>query len=323
MKKASILLPIFLILFLFSCSDSEKEQEITVPEKAPLIKIDEQSFYIDDLLKYAHFILTEMADETLENVAIKEKVLNDFISHQLLTQKAKSENINIDKDKIDKVIKNFNSMYGEEDLNLFTSQSILDLAHLKTIIEQQMMIQQYLDNKISSQIQISKEELQAYYNEKIANFPKTKMIHLYHIVTNSKSEANKARQQLYKRKQFTDVAKKYSIGPAKDKGGDLGYVDVLNFPEVFQKALKIRKGRISSVIKSEYGYHIFKVADIKVNRTPKFEELSGELYADLFAKKQDEMTNKLIEELLQNANIQVFDNFSLNLSTFDNSSGDH
>lgn len=325
MKKTIIFLFILSLSFILSCSnsDNKKKNKVIVPEKTPLIMINEQSFYIDDLLKYAHFILTELSDESLENKEIKKKILNDFISHNLLTQKARSEGISIDKEKIHKVIKNFNSIYGEKDLNTFTSQSILDLEHLKAIIEQQMMIQKYLDSKVSSQISIRKEELKEYYKIKIINFPKTKTIQLLHIVTNSKVEADKARKLLYKRKSFATVAKKYSIGPAKEKGGDLGYVDVQDFPEVFQNALKLRKGRISKVIKSAYGYHIFKVVDIKVNEIPTFEELSGELYADLFAQKQDNMTNKLIQELLQNANIQIFSDFSLNLSAIDSESGDN
>jgi parvulin-like peptidyl-prolyl isomerase len=319
--KRLIILFIFFIIFLVSCSNNEQEKKNeNIPEKTPLVVINDKPFYIDDLLIYAHFILNEMDDKSLDNEVVKKKILQDFIRHQLLTQKAIEENIKIDKEKIDKVIKNFNSFYGKGDLELFTSQSVLDLEHLKKMIEQQMMIQSYLDNKISSKIIITKDELKDFYKIKIKDFPKTKLIHLYHIITNNKKDADKARRELYKRKPFKEVAQKYSIGPAKDKGGDLGYIDVKNFPEVFQKTLKMRKNTVSKVIKSEYGYHIFKVVDIKVNKIPSFEELSGELYAELFAKKQDNMTNELIEELVKNANIKVMGDFSLNLSATEHTS---
>lgn len=58
---------------------------------------------------------------------------------------------------------------------------------------------------------------------------------------------------------FKELAKQQSIGPAAQKGGDLGYFNKGDFrPEFEQVILTLKVGEFSEIVKSELGYHIFK-----------------------------------------------------------------
>ncbi|HVG16828.1 MAG TPA: peptidylprolyl isomerase, partial [Chitinophagaceae bacterium] len=59
---------------------------------------------------------------------------------------------------------------------------------------------------------------------------------------------------------FSDLAKKYSNDPsAKDNGGDLGYITVFTLPYQLENlAYSIPPGSVSSLYRSNKGYHIFK-----------------------------------------------------------------
>jgi foldase protein PrsA len=327
--RIKITVLIFLsFFFLINCENKQKtvlktdnksqEQTEKKVKRKPFMEINGEPFYLENILNFANFMLSEIDIKTLNNPEIKDKILNDFIKNQVLKQEAIKNNIKIDKKKLENILKNFKTMTDNESIGNF--QHIINSEQFKKNIETQMLIQKLIETKVTNKIQIKEDELKKYYNEIIKKYPRKKLYHVFHIVTKSKNQAIIARKMLRKRNAFVKVAKKYSTGPAKDKGGDLGYIDLKNYPEVFQNVKKLRIGKISNVIKSEYGYHIFKLKNIKYLKRPAFEEISGQLYADLYAKKQDKIITEYIKELVDNAKIRIYGNFIVSSVNTDNTS---
>ncbi|HZF63550.1 MAG TPA: peptidylprolyl isomerase [Chitinophagaceae bacterium] len=74
-------------------------------------------------------------------------------------------------------------------------------------------------------------------------------------------KAQEAYRQVKQNISFADVARKYSDDPtAKQNGGDLGYITVFSLPyELENLAYNTPVGSISSLHRSNVGFHIFKV----------------------------------------------------------------
>lgn len=85
---------------------------------------------------------------------------------------------------------------------------------------------------------------------------------------------------------FADVARKNSQDPGSaPSGGDLDFFARGAMVKPFEEAaFSMKKGDISGVVESEFGYHIIKLTDIKAPKQRSFEEMKPELEADL--KKQ-------------------------------------
>ena len=64
---------------------------------------------------------------------------------------------------------------------------------------------------------------------------------------------------------FASLAKKFSEEPGADQtGGDLGYIKRETVVKPFADALfSMKKGEVSTPVKTEFGYHIIKLYDIK------------------------------------------------------------
>ncbi|MBD3288821.1 hypothetical protein GF337_08475 [candidate division KSB1 bacterium] len=80
-----------------------------------------------------------------------------------------------------------------------------------------------------------------------------------HIMVKTEAEANEIKKLLDSGRDFSELAKARSIGPNAQKGGDLGVIhkgDLL--PELDAALRKLKIGEVSTVLKSEIGYHIFK-----------------------------------------------------------------
>lgn len=78
----------------------------------------------------------------------------------------------------------------------------------------------------------------------------------------------KIRQEILDGKNFEDAAFKYSEDPsAKENRGYIGYFTAFQMVTPFENgAFNTPKGQISEPIRSQYGYHLVKVADVTVNK---------------------------------------------------------
>jgi peptidyl-prolyl cis-trans isomerase D len=93
---------------------------------------------------------------------------------------------------------------------------------------------------------------------------------------------------------FAELARKNSQDPGSaTQGGDLGFFARGAMVKPFEDAAyALKKGDISDVVESDFGYHIIQLTDIKAPRTPSFEELRPAMEAEL---KQQQARRKFAE----------------------------
>jgi len=115
--------------------------------------------------------------------------------------------------------------------------------------------------------------LRKFYDDNPRLFEKA---HVAHILI--KGDEEKAKRILKEVQQnpesFSEIAKKESEDSTKDKGGDLGWFyrsDMV--PEFSEAAFKLKKGQISPIVKTVFGYHIIKALD-----NPRIEPFDKALY---------------------------------------------
>ena len=105
---------------------------------------------------------------------------------------------------------------------------------------------------------------------------------------------------------FAEAAKKNSQDPGSaPNGGDLDFFARGAMVKPFEEAaFALKKGEISNVVESEFGYHIIKLTDIKAPKQRSFDEMKAEIEADVkkqqaqkkFAESADAFTNGVFEQ---------------------------
>lgn len=113
-------------------------------------------------------------------------------------------------------------------------------------------------------LKIDDQEIADNY-EKIKEKINKDAIKVSHILTKTEEEAIEISKELEEKKDFADLAKKYSQDTfTKDKGGDLGWYgkgELLK--EVEDAAWSLSPGQLSAPVKSQYGYHIIQLNEKK------------------------------------------------------------
>lgn len=105
---------------------------------------------------------------------------------------------------------------------------------------------------------------------------------------------------------FADAAKKNSQDPGSAvNGGDLDFFARGAMTKPFEEVVfSLKKGEISSVVETEFGYHIIRVTDIKAPKQRSFDEMKPELETELkkqqaqrkFAETADSFSNGVYEQ---------------------------
>lgn len=152
----------------------------------------------------------------------------------------------------------------------------------------------------------SQEKIKTYYEANKSEFTSEKQVKASHILVKGDkglAKAKKLKKQIDEGSDFAKLAKDNSEDPVSAaKGGDLGFFsEGAMVPEFEEKAFSMKVGEVSDPVKSQFGYHIIKVMEVKGASTTKFEEVEGRIAKKLIAqKKVTQWVKDLEEQLKQN-----------------------
>ena len=109
-----------------------------------------------------------------------------------------------------------------------------------------------------------------------------------HILVEKESDAKAIIASLKKGAKFEDIAKKQSKDAGSGaKGGDLDWANPGSYVPEFSEALvKLNKGQTTETpVKSQFGYHVIRLDDIRTAQLPEFEQLKPQIAQQMEQQK--------------------------------------
>ena len=172
--------------------------------------------------------------------------------------------------------------------------SLLDLA------KQQVLVGAYVQDYFKTH-PISEDELKKEY-ETLKTTAGSKEYKARHILVQEEDEAKSIVSQLKKGAKFDKLASKHSLDPgSKEKGGALEWSMPANFVKPFADALaSMKKGGVSAPVKSEFGWHIVKLDDVRDFNFPPYREVKQ----NLMQRAQQQSIQKSVAEMRATAKIE-------------------
>lgn len=143
---------------------------------------------------------------------------------------------------------------------------------------------------------VTEAELRAEYDKFKAGQPPAEEYQARHILIKDEKAAKAALARLKKGERFDKLATALSEDAGtKAKGGELGWVrSNANLVQPFMEAMKkLKKGETSELTKTEFGYHIIRVDDIRKAEPPSFEQVRGELSQFMQRRSIEQMVRGL------------------------------
>ena len=172
---------------------------------------------------------------------------------------------------------------------------------------------------LAKNIQLPEQDIKTYYEQNLQRLSGQEQRRASHILINAAKDAPAAEREKARAKadnlladvrkdpkSFAQLARKNSDDPGSAaNGGDLDFFAKGAMVKSFEDAVfTLKKGEISAVVESEFGFHIILLTDIKAPATPSLEAMRPKLEADLreqqakrqFAELAETFSNSVYEQ---------------------------
>jgi peptidyl-prolyl cis-trans isomerase C/foldase protein PrsA len=158
----------------------------------------------------------------------------------------------------------------------------------------------------TSKERASPAEARAWYDAHRALFEDPAAVHCLQIVVRTPEEAKSVLDQLRAGASFDKLARQLSTSPDGRNGGDLGWFPKGTMPKVFDDAcFSLGTGKLSGVVASPYGYHVFKMLGRRAGRQRSFKDVEAEAERQATAEKRAQAERQLLQQLRASAEVKI------------------
>lgn len=238
---------------------------------------------------------TELEQEFRDQNA---NLLRDMIDQDLMVEKAKDLDINVETDVIKQLdeIRADNHMANQQDLEKAVEAQGTVWEDFQDQIRRRLLMQQVVEREVGSRITPTHDEARKYFEAHKQDFASPAGIRLAEIlISNSKDKrtpedvqkrAQEAQAELKGGAKWEEVVKKYSDNTDAGPMGDIGFFKEGTLaPAVNAAVAKLDLNENSDIVSSQYGDLILRVLEIRSAGVPKFEEVEQRVDEALYNQK--------------------------------------
>ena len=258
----------------------------------------------------------------------EKNVLRDLIDQDLLVQKGKDMGITGDTEVIKKLDEIRKQMHLEsiEDVEKAAQEQGVSFEDFKQNLRNQIVTQEVIGREVGSKMQITQDEMKAYYDEHAKELERPEQVRMSEIMVSTQpKEGEKEKKEptpeelaaaeqkahglldsIHKGTSFEEVAKKSSEGPTAAQGGDLGYFKRgMLAKELEDLTFGMKPGDVSDVIRTRQGFVILKVTEHTAAGIPPMKELEPQIQDAIYMRKLQPALRAYLTKLREDAFIDI------------------
>ena len=259
-----------------------------------ILSINAQSFIIDRVVAVVGdytILQSDIEQQYLQYRAqgqtvpdMKCLIFKEFLEEKLLLNQAKIDSIQISESSVemqlDQRLKYFISQIGsQEELEAYFNKTILQIKDdFRDMIRDQMLTQE-MQKGITGSVKITPSEVKAFFNsipkdsipnidaqvemEQIVVYPKLGDDAVFEV----REKLLELRKRVMEGESFETLAILYSSDGSASNGGEIGYMSKGELDAEYAKvAFSLKKGQVSKIVESQFGYHLIQLIDRKDDR---------------------------------------------------------
>jgi len=251
-------------------------------------------------------------------------LLRDMIDQQLLVQRGKDEGVSVETDVIKRLddVRKQNGLASLDDLEKAVESQGLSWDEYKTQIRNGLLTQEVIHREMGQRIVIGHDEVKQYYDAHLKDFVRPETVDLAEIFLDTQGKSQQEieaiqqkiedyRSRVIKGEEFSEIAKRYSEGSTKDKGGNLGTFERGQLSKQLEDVVfKMDKGQITDVIQTKTGFEVLKVLDHYQAGQQPVEKVENEIMNRLYLQKMQPQLREYLAQLREESYVTVKPGFS-------------
>jgi peptidyl-prolyl cis-trans isomerase C len=257
----------------------------------------------------AAFARTLQPDQPLsetERLDLQRSFLVQLIDRELIFLEARRLAVDVTPEELNAASQDYFDDYPDDNFKAMLQERGMTMASWQAELKESLIMEKLLHETVYARVVVTDEEVAAYYKEHRKEFDRPAQVRARQIVVADEAEGRRVLGLLRQGQVFADVAREHSLSPDAQQGGDLGFFGRGQMPAEFDDAVfSLPVGRLSDLVKSEYGFHIFLVEEKRAAARLSQKEADREIRRILETHKQEEAYQGWQQDLRSRAAIEV------------------
>ena len=283
------------------------DSEPVVEKVAPLIKINDQELSKAEFL--AEFEKSLQKDQPLSGIEREElqrSFLVQLIDRELIHGEARRLDITLTEADVERALQSYRQDYPGTSFETMLQERGLTLQFWREELKESLIMEKLLEQAVYSRVTVTDMEVATYFTANRGRFDRPAQVRARQIVVADEAEGQEVLALLRQGQPFADVAEEYSLSPDAQQGGDLGFFGRGEMPPEFDAIVfDLPVNRLSDLVTSEYGYHIFLVEEKRKAKRLSKQEAKEEILLILEGRKKEEVYLGWLQEMRARAVIVV------------------
>lgn len=286
-KKATLtIFLVNLVLFLSGCSGKNGAGT----EGLPVISVDDHVLTLSEFNEYFEPLkMSYGREENEDDSSLREaraRFLLELIEEMIILRRAEELGLQVSSAEMQQALENLEGDYDDQSLKEMFMRQAISLETWKERVRRQLLVKKVLNQELGEGIAVTPEEMRQYYDDHHQEWGRGEQVRVRQILLPSQKQANEVLKKIKDGEDFAAIARQYSTAPEATMGGDMGYVARGQLPEKLEDPIfSLEPNRVSPVIHTSYGYHIFKVVEKRPAGKPRMDDRIEEIRKRLTKEK--------------------------------------
>jgi parvulin-like peptidyl-prolyl isomerase len=161
------------------------------------------------------------------------------------------------------------------------------------------MLAEKIFEQITSEVEVTDEDIQAYYEENRPQFEQPASRDVRHILLKTEAKADQIHQQLENGGDFARLARQFSEDESSaQQGGDFTAQQGATVAPFDKVAFELETGELSEPVKTQFGWHVIEaVDDVEAASTQALADVEEQISSTLLEQKKNTRIQEWVQEL--------------------------
>lgn len=272
-----------------------------------LIRIDGRSVPLQTFRRdFERILPAGQPGSAAERDALQRSFLAQTIDRQLALAEAERLGLRVTAAEVEAALAEHRRDYPDGGFEAHLRERKITLEEWKRDLEERLLLEKVAAQAVGRQVQVGEAEISAYYRANRDEFERPAQVRARQIVVESEADGEQILALLKQKVPFAEVARSRSLSPDAEAGGDLGFFARGEMPAEFDAVVfSLPVGKLSPLIKSEYGYHIFLVEERRDAGNLSLAQARDEIRSRLRAEQEERLYRQWLDALRAKAKIDV------------------
>ena len=241
-----------------------------------------------------------------EKKDLQRSFLVQVIDRELALAEADRLGVTISPEEVDAALQGYRRDYPAGAFEEMLRSRGVTLAAWRDELKDELLMEKVIQQAVYAKVTVSGTEVADYFRQHQKEFDRPAQVRARQIVVATEAEGRRVLGLLRRGEPFEDVARRYSLSPDAEQGGDLGFFARGEMPAEFDAVVfTLPVGRLSDLVKTDYGYQIFRVEERRKASRLTLDAVWEKIRRRLLGEKEKQAYRDWLQNLRGSASIEV------------------